>query len=287
MRFQYDKASKWLIEHHADAILRLAGVTGVESWKALPGEVVQSRQLPDGLVEARLVGRPEPVLFLLEINTYPDNRVPGALLDDLLLTYLDRRQVPEVVTLILAPKGNVRVEPTLALASPFGWSGLTARWRVVNLWELPARDFLPLTDPGLAPWVPLTMVDGPPEPLLQQCRDAIDRVTEVSEKDVLLAVTQVLAGLRYDVRLLKVLFGRDGKMIESPVLDEWFAEREIRIRRTIILEILEGRFGPVPADLSAAVRTIDQEPGLKEATRLAYTCPSFDAFRAALNQPSN
>ena len=26
MRFQYDKSSKWLIQHHADAILRLAGV---------------------------------------------------------------------------------------------------------------------------------------------------------------------------------------------------------------------------------------------------------------------
>jgi hypothetical protein len=83
MRFQYDKSSKWLIETHADAILRLAGVGPVKSWHALPGELVQSRQLPDGLVEVVFPNRSERVLHLIEISTYPDNRVPEQLLDDI------------------------------------------------------------------------------------------------------------------------------------------------------------------------------------------------------------
>jgi hypothetical protein len=36
---QYDKSSKWLIQHHGNSILRLAGVEGVVSWSALqPGQ---------------------------------------------------------------------------------------------------------------------------------------------------------------------------------------------------------------------------------------------------------
>jgi hypothetical protein len=142
----------------------------------LPGELVQSQQLPDGLVEVRLAGRADPVLFLVEINTFPDNRIPGELFDDILLTYLNRRHV-ELVTLILHPKGRLTVADRLAVASPLGTSELAARWRVIELWTLNAADFLPVTDPGLAPWLLLTHIDGPPEPLLRQCRDVIENQT--------------------------------------------------------------------------------------------------------------
>jgi hypothetical protein len=285
MRFQYDKSSKWLIETHADAILKLAGVGPVQAWRPLPGELVQSRQLPDGLVEVRLPGRTEPVLFLLEINAYPHNRVPGQLLDDVALTYLNRGVVPEVVTLVLAPQGNVRVSPDIRVTSPLGFARLEAGWRVVELWTLNAADFLPLTDPGLAPWVPLTHIDGPPEPVLQQCRDVIDQKTTGAEHDNLLGVTRILASLRYDERLLARLFTRDGKMLEIPILQKAFREREVATRQAVILEALESRFGPVPADISAAVRLVEDDARLKALTAAAYTCDSLDTFRTHLTTP--
>lgn len=34
----YDKGSKWLIQHHGDAILRLIGVRDITAWKALQAE---------------------------------------------------------------------------------------------------------------------------------------------------------------------------------------------------------------------------------------------------------
>jgi hypothetical protein len=173
MRFQYDKGGKWLIEHHADAILKLAGIGPIASWKPLPGELVQSRQLPDGMVEVRLTNRPDPVLCLIEINTYPYAANANELLDDVLLTYLNRRVVPEVIALTLSTKDTVRIAPDVRLTSPLGHTRLEAGWRVINLWELNASDFLPLTDPGLAPWVALMRIDGPPEPVLQQCKDVI------------------------------------------------------------------------------------------------------------------
>ena len=53
MREKFDRGSKWLIQHHGDSILRLGGVTGVLTWKPVSAELVQPKQLPDGLVGER------------------------------------------------------------------------------------------------------------------------------------------------------------------------------------------------------------------------------------------
>jgi len=282
MRQRYDASSKWLIENYSDAILRLAGVTDLVSFRPMPGEVVQSRQLPDGLVEKVLLGHPDPVVYLIEINTYPDNRIPTALFDDVLMTYLNRGRVPEVVTLTLCQRGSVVVSPTFAATSPLGGTGLTANWRVVNLWELAATDFLPLTDPGLAPWVPLTRIDGPPEVILQQCRDVIDEKTVGNTRVNLLAVTQILGGLALDPDLLKRIFRRDGNMIESPILTELFMEKELETRRADLMEFLEEHFGTVPADVFASIRLVADQARLKRLLRFAYSAPTLDEFRAEL-----
>ena len=47
----YDKSSKWLIQHHGDSMLWLAKVGRIENWRPAQAEVVQPRQLPDGLLE--------------------------------------------------------------------------------------------------------------------------------------------------------------------------------------------------------------------------------------------
>ncbi|MGO9471463.1 MAG: hypothetical protein ACLQIB_42660 [Isosphaeraceae bacterium] len=40
---EYDKSSKWLIQHHGDSILRLAGVRDIIAWRPLQAELVPSR----------------------------------------------------------------------------------------------------------------------------------------------------------------------------------------------------------------------------------------------------
>jgi hypothetical protein len=285
MRFQYDKGGKWLIEHHADSILKLAGVRPVTSWTPLPGELVQSRQLPDGLIEARIAGQADPVLCLIEINTYPYSGIAAELLDDVVLTYLNRRVVPEVIALTLCEKGNVRIDPDLRLISPLGHTRLEAGWRVVNLWELNATDFLPLTDPGLAPWMPLTKFDGPPERVLQQCKDVIEAKTTGGEQKNLLAVTEILAGLRFDEKMLEAMFRGAKTMIESPILQKWLREGEVQTIQGLILEKIEDRFTSVPPDVSSAVRLVIDQTNLKSLLDSAYCCVSLDAFRQALTPP--
>ena len=125
------------------------------------------------------------------------------------LVYLDRGVLPEVLTLVLHPKGRLRAASEADVSSRRGWTHWNVRWKVVELWTVPAADMLAAGDVGLIPWVPLAQFDGPPEPIFQECRARIDRDAPPDEHENLLAVTQILAGMRYnDPRLFQILGGR-------------------------------------------------------------------------------
>lgn len=276
--FKYDRSSKWLIQHHGDMILRLGGMQDVISWRPLQAEVVQPRQLPDGLLEVQRAGQAQPDLFVLELATYPDRRVTEQVLDDLTLVYLDRRVLAEVLVVVLHPKGNLRVTDGLELRSQAGWTRWQVNWRVVELWTLSAEELLATQEPGLMPWVPLAHWDGPPEPVFHQCQAVIDQKARPEERGNLLAVAQVLAGLRYnDPGLLSILGGKHA-MIESPVLQELLAERAHRL----ILGILDDRFGSVSMEVSAALTAITDDDQLQKLAKVAARCPNLEAFRQQL-----
>jgi hypothetical protein len=75
-------------------------------------------------------------------------------------------------------------------------------------------------------------------------------------------------------------------MLELPLLQEWLQEKEIKVRQAVILESLEAKFGgPVPADVSAAVRVVTDENRLKQLLPLVYSSASLDDFRKALTTP--
>ena len=292
---EYDKSSKWLIQHHGDSILRLAGVEGIEAWRPLQAEVVQPRQLPDGLIETRLRGKADLDLFVLEIATYPEARLNEQVVRDMMLVFLDRGVIPDVIVLVLHPKGNLQAADSLEQTSPGGMTRRQVHWKVIPLWTVPAEELLKAQDVGLIPWVPLTMFEGPPEPIFEKCLARINAEAAPEERENLLAVTQVLASLRYnEARLFQLLGGRDA-MIESPLLQElktewtreaaqkaWreaaqMTERETR-RRTIV-EFLVARFGTESEGVSAQLETIDDDIRLKQLVKLAATCPDLESFR--------
>src|SRR5437879_3107465 len=99
MREGKDRGGKWLIEHYGDALLHLAGITGFESWRAVQPQVVQQGRTPDGLLEVVFAGEKESDLVLLEVYSYPGQGVPDDILRDVLLVFLDRGKVPDVITL--------------------------------------------------------------------------------------------------------------------------------------------------------------------------------------------
>jgi predicted transposase YdaD len=80
-------------------------------------------------------------------------------------------------------------------------------------------------DVGFIPWVPLTQYAGPPEVLLQQCREQIDRQARPEERVNLLAVTQVMATLQYNNAQLMTILGGSQVMIDSPLIQELMARQ--------------------------------------------------------------
>ena len=214
--------------------------------------------------------------------TYPDAALAEQVLRDQTIVYLDRRALPEVLVPVLHPKGHLAAAAESAVESPMGWSSRRSRWRVVELWTVPAEQMLEAGDVGVVPWVPLARIDGPPEPVLRRCRRRIDREAAPDEVENMLAVAQVFAGLRYnDPELLQILGGRTA-MIESPILKELKAEwtREgaiagaIESKKTDIITILTVRFGPQAGQLSAALDAIDDADRLRGLIEAAVRCPT-------------
>jgi hypothetical protein len=279
MHTPYDRSSKWLIDHHGDSILRLGGVANICSWRAIYTEMVQPKQIPDGLIEVQFTDRVDSALFLVEISTYPRRVNYEQALRDCMFVFLDRKLLPELLTVVLRPEGNQQVTEEHELASPLGWTRLHLQWRVVELWTLPARQLLNAGDVGLIPWVPLTQFDEPPETVLQECRDRIDRQAPASEQANLLAVTQVMSRLRYNSLDLMALFGGMQTMIESPLIQEMLAERS----HEGILIALRKRFRSLPADLPVALKRIQDPLKLRELMEWAFDCPDLEAFRARLS----
>jgi hypothetical protein len=278
MRDDYDRSSKWMIQHHGDSILRLGRIGGVKSWRSLQADLVQPRRLPDGLLEVFFEDQTEAALFILELATYPEPRVLQQVLRDSMLVFLDRDKLPEMLTLVLHPRGNFRITGTAEFQSQRGLSQWLAKWRVVELWTLPAEELLAANDIGLIPWVPLTQFQGPPEPVLQQCRERIDQHAAAEERANLLVVTQVLTRLRYNDPQLLTILGGSRIMIESPLIQEIVA----RSRQEWILKLLEARFGSVPPDVALYLRAIMDEQKLEDLNIRAALCSDLQAFRNLL-----
>ncbi len=274
----YDRSSMWLIQHHGDSILRLAQIHDIDDWRPAQAEVVQPRQLPDGLLEARLHGETQYDNFLLEVSTYADRRTQEQLTRDAMLIYLDRGVLPEVIVLVLAPKGRQRVSSGRRLHSRRGLTSVSVKWRVVELWKVPAEELLKTGDVGLIPWVMLADSPDPPLSLAQRCRDTIDQHAPSGERENLLAVVQVLERLRYRDASVFTIFGGKEAMIESPLIDELISEA----RHEMLVEFLRARFGKIPVDLENRIRTVQDKDELTQMTRSAAACRDLAAFQKSL-----
>jgi hypothetical protein len=280
---EYDKSGKWLIQHHGDSILRLAGVNDIESWQPLQAELVQPRRLPDGLIEVRRRGESDTDLYVLEIATYPEARVVEQVVRATALVYLDRQVVPDVLVVFLHPRGNVLPAASTTMHSRQRWTTWPLSWRTVELWKLPAETLLAAGDVGLIPWVPLTQFEGPPEAIVRKCRERIDEGAPPNEHENLLAVTQFLARLRYnDPGLFNLLGGRRA-MIESPLLQEILAEERLQATREAILTVLTSRFGIAAREVEADLKSIEDGDRLNELIRLSASCRSLKSFRKRLS----
>jgi hypothetical protein len=272
---EFDKGSKYLVQQQGKGILSLGGARDLRLCRALQAELVQPRRLPDGLLEVFFHGRDKPDRFLIEVATYPEKRVLQQALDDLTLATAHFREPPELLIVVLRPKGRFRVPRQHERRSRLGWSVLAGAWNVVELWTLEAADLLAAGDVGVVPWVPLTRFDGPPEDLLARCRERIEQQAHPNDRANLLAVSQVMARLKFPQPELLALLGGERVMIESPLISELLAKRQ----QEDIVTVLKRRFGRVPPDLVKHLRAVVSEKKLNQLLGHAADCQGLEAFR--------
>jgi hypothetical protein len=103
------------------------------------------------------------------------------------------------------------------------------------------------------------------------------------EKENLLAVTRILARLRYNADEAKVLFGGDRPMIESPliqeIVEEAMAKGEAKAKHQAIIDVLESRFDAIPGEVKIRLQAIQDLKKLDDLIRLAARCGDLAAFQ--------
>jgi hypothetical protein len=70
--------------------------------------------------------------------------------------------------------------------------------------------------------------------------------------------------------------------IESPLIDELLAQVTQEATQRDVVGVLEARFGAVPPEVVAELRTVRDEQKLNDLHRFAVVCSDLDAFRARL-----
>jgi len=275
-RQRYDIGGKWLLQNFGKDALCVGGLTDVVRAEPMPGEVVQNRRYPDGLLQAFLRDDPTPSHVLVELATYPERRALKQAMDDLTLAYSALGHLPDLLFLVLRPKGSFRIGEKHEVSGKLGLSRLAVRWRTVELWTLSAEAFLAGAEVGLLPWVP--QMAAPPVDILQECARRIRKEAAKDQETDMLAVSELMTELRFpDLQLLN-LFGGRRVMIESPMLQKWLAESH----HAAIEEALRARFKTVPRDLLSELHKVVNERRLRKLTGIAAKCPDLDAFRKAL-----
>ena len=279
----YDPSSKWMLEEQGRSILYVAGARNVLSCKARKAEVVQPRKLPDGLLEAQFAGSAETSLVLVEVATYPEERVVQQVQDDIRLVRQARGVLPEAMVLCLCPKGKYHVPQQAETQSAQGWTKETLSWKVVELWTLSAEELLTAPDVAVALWAILAHYDGPPEVLLQRCRDRIER-DGGKQTPNLLAVAHVFARLHFDKPEWLEILGRSKAVIESPFIQGIVDESERKATVEAIADVLQARFSTVTPSVTAGLEQVKQKEKLKTLLYEAARCGSLQAFEDALHK---
>jgi hypothetical protein len=118
--------------------------------------------------------------------------------------------------------------------------------------------------------------------VFHQCREIIDHQGKPEEKENLLAVTQILARLRYNADEAKALFGGRQPMIESPLIKELVEEAQAEAKQQDIIGFLESRFGSLSEGFTSSLRGITDVKRLNELVRLAGRCADLPAFEKHL-----
>ena len=147
----------------------------------------------------------------------------------------------------------------------------THYYQVIRMWEQDPVLFL--NNPALLPLAPLTRTNAPQD-LLSQVAESVAKIEEIEIKRDIVACTEILAGLRFEKKLISQLL-REDIMRESVIYQDILQKgeekgrkegekrgeqrgRELGEQRTIIRQ-LNRRFGELDSSLVDRIKTLNIE----------------------------
>jgi hypothetical protein len=154
----------------------------------------------------------------------------------------------------------------------------------VCLWRKEPEDWWE-DAPGLMALVPLCRHGREPRDSIEYAAGVIERkVVDVGERADFLALLGIFGQLRYANLDARAIIGRE-KMKESKFIQGFREEFAVEERREDILAVLRARFPGIDlADISTALKALQNLPQLTALLPTAATCDSPDTFRAALSR---
>ena len=217
---------------------------------------------------------------LLEIEAYPSTENEEQLARDMDLARLALGVLPDAVLLVLCPRGQQKQSSRRQEASALGWSRRRHEWKVVELWKVPAKQLLALDEVGLTPLLPLTRSKQPPETLVQQSKERIERQASRAEQPTLLTITAIMASMRAGTpeQWLALLGGKN--VLEHSPFSQYLMQGQQRATtQAAIVSVLEARFGSRPAELENLIRSAADLGKLEQGIKLAAQCSSLAQFQ--------
>ena len=139
----------------------------------------------------------------------------------------------------------------------------THRYRVIRMWEQDSALFL--NNLALLPLAPLTRTNSP-QGLLSQISENVAKIVDRETKQDIAAYTEILAGLRFEKKLIRQLLSEE-IMQESVIYQDIFQKGEQRGEQRTVIRQLNRRFVEIDLSLLNRVRmlTVDKLDDLAEA----------------------
>ncbi len=215
----YDNICKRLAAEYPEAFVHwLLAVDAVDIQK-LPTELSREPIRADALYFLPHRGQILHIEFQTESQSNPP--LPLRMLDYWVRLYRQYgwqySYTIEQVVIFLKPTNS-----EAAYIEQFAVGHTVHRYRVIRLWE---QDPAPLlANPGLLPLAVLARTDSPTS-LLQEVATRVDMIEEVIQQRDISAYTEILAGLKFDLNLIR-RFLRENLMRESVIYQE--IEQEVR-----------------------------------------------------------
>jgi predicted transposase/invertase (TIGR01784 family) len=264
----FDNLCKLLAEKFPDRFASWVLGQSVESVTVLKSELSIEPIRADAVILLKLQAEILHLEFQARLDSEPP--LPLRMLDYWVRLYrLYRLPIRQVLVLLRPPADGTEIETAFVLGTT------RHEYTVLKMWEQDPAMFL--DDPALLPLATLAAATSPIQ-LLEQVAQQVSTIESTQQRQELSTYSQLLAGLRFDKRLIRQVF-QEGIMRESVIYQEILQEGEIKGRQegrdagkleeaqTLILRQLTRRIGTVAPTIQTQIQSLSltQLENLSEA----------------------